>query len=203
MFCPACRAVGRKRRAFFIDIKQKQPVSYSFQTIIIIILSMQLVTPDIGLLFWMLFSFLIVFFLLKKFAWKPILNMLHEREHSIEQALKAADKAREDMEHLQAGNERILAEARTEREKIFREAHEIKDKIIGEAREQAHREKDKIMNSARISIEAEKNAAIKEMRQVAAELSVQIAEKLLRRELSNEQKQKELINQLIDEVSIN
>ena len=164
---------------------------------------MQLVTPDIGLLFWMLVSFLIVFFILKKFAWKPILNMLHERENNIEQALKAADKAREEMEKLQANNERILNEARAEREKIFREAQEIKEKIVGEAHEQAVREKDKIMNDARVSIEAEKNMAIREIRNTAAELSVQIAEKLLHRELSNDQKQKEFVELMIKEIPVN
>ena len=164
---------------------------------------MQLVTPDIGLLFWMLVSFLIVFLILKKFAWKPILNMLHEREYHIEQALKAADKARDEMEKLQANNERILNEARAEREKIFREAQEIKEKIVGEAREQAIREKDKIMTDARASIESEKLSAIKEIRNTAAELSVRIAEKLLRHELSNDQKQKELVEQLIKEVPVN
>ncbi|MDR1155764.1 MAG: F0F1 ATP synthase subunit B [Bacteroidales bacterium] len=164
---------------------------------------MQLVTPDIGLLFWMLVSFLIVFFLLKKLAWKPILNMLHEREDSIDQALKAADKAKEDMKKLQADNERILDEARAEREKIFREAQEIKEKIVGEAREQAGKEKDKIMNEARASIDAEKNAAIREIRDAAAELSIRIAEKLLRNELSNDQKQKELIEELIKDMPVN
>jgi F-type H+-transporting ATPase subunit b len=164
---------------------------------------MQLVTPDIGLLFWMLVSFLIVFFLLKKYAWGTILNMLHEREDSIEQALKSADKARESMEKLHADNERILNEARAEREKIFREAQEIKDKIIGEARDQAVKEKDRIMTDARTSIEAEKYAAIREIRNTAAELSVQIAEKLLRRELSHDQKQKDLIENLIKEVPVN
>jgi len=164
---------------------------------------MQLVTPDIGLLFWMLVSFLIVFFILKKFAWKLILNMLYEREQSIEQALKSAEKARDEIEKMQANNERILNEARTEREKIFREAQEMKEKIVGEAREQAFKEKDKIMNDARISIEAEKNLAIREIRNTAAELSVQIAEKLLRRELSNDQKQKELVEQMIREMPVN
>jgi F-type H+-transporting ATPase subunit b len=164
---------------------------------------MQLVTPDIGLLFWMLVSFLIVFFLLKKFAWKPILNMLHEREDSIEQALKSADKARDEMEKLQVTNVRILNEARAEREKIFREAQEIKEKIIGEARELAVKEKDKIMADTRASIETEKNLALKEIRNTAAELSVQIAEKLLLRELSNDQEQKELIERMIREMPVN
>ena len=164
---------------------------------------MQLVTPDIGLLFWMLVSFLIVFFILKKFAWKYILDMLYEREQSIEHALKAAEKARGDIENMHADNERILNEARAEREKIFREAQNIKEKIVGEAREQAVKERDKIINDARISIEAEKNLAIREIRFTAAELSVQIAEKLLRKELSNDLKQKALIEQMIREMPVN
>jgi F-type H+-transporting ATPase subunit b len=164
---------------------------------------MQLVTPDLGLLFWMLVTFLIVFFILKKYAWNVILNMLHEREDSIEQALKSADKARNEIEKMQANNERILAEARTEREKIFREAQEMKDKIVGEARKQAISEKDKILNDARISIEAEKNLAIREIRNTAAELSVQIAEKLLRNQLSNDQSQKELVEQMIKAMPVN
>ena len=164
---------------------------------------MQLVTPDIGLLFWMLVSFLIVFFILKKFAWNVILNMLHEREYNIEQALKAADKARDEMEKMQSNNERILNEARAEREKIFRDAQEMKDRIVGEAREQAVREKDKIMTDARVSIETEKNLAIREIRKTAGELSVQIAEKLLRNELSKDQKQRELVEKMIQEIPVN
>jgi len=164
---------------------------------------MQLVTPDIGLLFWMVLSFGIVFFILKKFAWKPIMNMLYEREESIDEALRAADKAREEMEKLQANNERILNEARAEQEKIFREAQEIKEKIVSEAREQAIKEKEKIINDARVSVEAEKNAAIREIRNVAAELSVQIAEKLLVRELSSELRQKELVEKLMKDIPVN
>ena len=164
---------------------------------------MQLITPDIGLLFWMLLSFGILFFLLKKFAWKPILNMLQEREESIEQALKDAEQARQGVEKMQAEHDLIISKAHTDREKIFREAQDIKEKIIGEAREMAIKEKDKIMKDARTSIESEKNAAIKEMRDAAAELSIQIAEKLLRRELSVNQKQKELIAQLIDDMPVN
>ena len=164
---------------------------------------MQLVTPDIGLLFWMLISFLIVFFILKKFAWKPILNMLQERDESIEHALKTAEKAKESIEKMKADNERILNEAYSERENIFRQAHEVKEKIVREAREQALRDKDKIMNDTRISIEAEKNAAIRDIRNIAAELSVQIAEKLLCRELSSDQKQKELVERLINEIPVN
>ena len=164
---------------------------------------MNLVTPDIGLIFWMTFSFLAVFFILKKFAWKPILSMLQEREESIEQALKAADKARESIEKMQADNERVLKEAFAERDKIFRQAQEVKEKIVREAREAAVREKDKIMDETRAAIEAEKNAAIKEMRNVAAELSVHVAEKLLCHELSADQKQRELVEKLISEIPVN
>jgi len=164
---------------------------------------MQLVTPDIGLLFWMLFSFGILFFLLRRYAWKPILNMVQKREESIEQALMDAEKARQGLEKMQEANDRILVEARAESEKIFREAQEMKDKIIGEAREQAVRDKENIMKDARASIEAEKNAAIKEIRDTAAVLSVKIAEKLIRRELSANQKQKELIGQLIEGMPFN
>ncbi|MDR2848134.1 MAG: F0F1 ATP synthase subunit B, partial [Bacteroidales bacterium] len=105
---------------------------------------MQLVTPDIGLLFWMLVSFLVVLFLLKKFAWKPVLTMLHKREESIEQALKAADRARDEMHKMRADNEKILAEARLEREQIYRQAQEMKEKIVSEAREQAKKEQNRI-----------------------------------------------------------
>ena len=164
---------------------------------------MQLVTPDIGLLFWMLFSFGIVFFILKKFAWKPILNMLHEREEGIEKALKEAEKAQKSVEKMQAEHERIINEANAEREKMFRDANSIKEKIVSEAREQALIEKDKILNNALMTIEVEKNMAIKDIRNTAAELSVQIAEKLIRQALSNDQKQKELVEQMIKEMSVN
>jgi len=164
---------------------------------------MQLVTPDIGLLFWMLFSFAIVFFILKKYAWKPVMKMLYEREEGIEKALKEAEKARKSVEKLQSEHDRILNEACAERDKMFREAHEIKEKIVSEARELAVVEKDKILNSARMAIEAEKNVAIREIRNTAAELSVQIAEKIIRHELSNDQKQKELVEQMIREITVN
>jgi len=161
---------------------------------------MQLVTPEPGLLIWMLISFAIVFFILRKYAWKPVLKMLYEREEGIEKALKEAENARKSVEKLQSEHDRILNEACVERERIFREANEIKEKIVSEAREQAIAEKDKILTSARMTIESEKNIAIKEIRNVAAELSVQIAEKIIRRELSNDQKQKELVEQMMKEL---
>jgi len=179
-----------------LKLKNLKPETKNFK-------NMQLVTPDIGLLFWMLVTFSIVFFILKKFAWKPILEMLQERDDGIEKALKTAEKARASIEKLQAENARILDEAHAEREKIFNEAHVIKEKIVGEAREQAVKERDKIINDARVAIESEKIAAIRDMRNIAAELSVQVAEKLLRRELSADAKQREFVEQLVNEMPLN
>ncbi|MDR3094752.1 MAG: F0F1 ATP synthase subunit B [Bacteroidales bacterium] len=164
---------------------------------------MQLVTPDIGLLFWMLVSFLIVLFLLKKFAWKPVLRMLHQREESIEQALKAADRARDDMHKMRDDNEKILAEARLERERIYREAQEMKEQIVSNAREQAKKEQSRIVDETKTLIQTEKNAAIKEIRSVTAELAVQVAEKLLRQELSKDLKQKDLVDKLTKDLVLN
>ncbi|MDR0814638.1 MAG: F0F1 ATP synthase subunit B [Bacteroidales bacterium] len=164
---------------------------------------MQLVTPDIGLLFWMSVSFLIVLFLLKKYAWKPVLKMLHQREESIEQALKAADRARDEMHKMRSDNEKILAEARLEREHIYREAQEMKEKIVSDAREQAKKEQNRIVEETKTLIQTEKNAAIKEIRGVTAELAVQVAEKLLRQELSKDLKQKDLVNKLTNDLVLN
>ncbi|MDR1672379.1 MAG: F0F1 ATP synthase subunit B [Bacteroidales bacterium] len=164
---------------------------------------MQLVSPDIGLLFWMLVSFLTVLFLLRKFAWKPILNMLHRREESIEQALKAADRAREDMYKMKADNEKILVEARQERDRIFREAQDLKEKILADAREQSKKEQMRIMEETKTLIQTEKNNAVKEIRALSADLSVRIAEKLLRRELRNDQQQKTLVEEMSNELNLN
>jgi F-type H+-transporting ATPase subunit b len=164
---------------------------------------MPLVTPGIGLVFWMLLSFLIVFFLLKRFAWKPILNMLREREESIEKALKSADEARAEMQKLQANNELILAEARKQSDTLIKEAREIKDKIISDAKNQASLEAEKVMKNATLTIENEKVQAINEIRNQIAEFSVLIAEKVIRKELSTESKQKEYIDSLLNDLNLN
>lgn len=164
---------------------------------------MDLVTPDIGLLFWMTLSFLIVLFLLRKFAWKPILKMLREREESITDALEEAKKARNEMANLKADNESLLAEARAEREVILREANETKAAIVAEAKEKAKAEGDQIVKQARETIQNEKMAAITELKNQVASLSIDIAEKILKEELSSEEKQKSLINNLLDDVSLN
>lgn len=164
---------------------------------------MSLVTPDLGLLFWMLLSFLVVLFLLKKFAWKPILNSLHEREDEIETALNAAEKARTEMQNLKDNNERILQEAREERERIVRESQDLRERILNDAREQARQERDKILEEARMTIASEKAAAVQEIRAMSADLSVAIAEKLLRKELSSATKQKEYLQELTANIPLN
>lgn len=164
---------------------------------------MNLVTPDIGLLFWMLVSFGIVLFILKKFAWKPILKSLDERNTSIQDALDQAKKAREEMSSLKADHEKIIAEAKSERDNILKEAREIKDKMIAEAKERASKEADKLVASARENINNEKMAAITELKNQVAHLSIEIAEKILKQELSEKDKQKMVITNLLQEVKMN
>jgi F-type H+-transporting ATPase subunit b len=164
---------------------------------------MQLVMPDTGLLIWMMITFLIVLILLKKFAWKPILTMIKEREDSIDSALKSAERAKEEMRSLQSDNEKILAQARHERDQMMKEARDMKDNIVGEAKGKAKEEADKILASAREAIQNEKMAAITELKNQVALLSVDIAEKILKRELSDENKQRDLIGDLLKDTKLN
>ena len=164
---------------------------------------MDLIVPSIGLIFWMTITFLIVFLLLRKMAWKPILASLKERENSIQEALDSAQRAKEEMAALKSSNEAILLEARNEREKLLKEARETKESIIGEAKAGAQKEADKIMQSARESIQGEKAAAMDELKNQVAKLSIEIAEKIIRTELSSDEKQKALVNTLLDEVNLN
>ncbi|MDX9883663.1 MAG: F0F1 ATP synthase subunit B [Prolixibacteraceae bacterium] len=163
---------------------------------------MELVTPGIGLLFWMGLSFTIVFLILKKFAWKPIMNALKERETSISEALNAAEKARKDVEGLKADNEKIIAEARREKELILKEARDIKEKIVTEAKTQANIEAQKSIETARVAIQNEKTAAINEIKQQVAELSVSIAEKVLQKELKDKKEQEALVENLLKDVKL-
>ena len=163
---------------------------------------MELVTPGIGLLFWMALSFTIVFLILRKFAWKPIMNALKDRETSIADALNAADKARKDVEGLKADNDKIIAEARREKDQILKEARDIKEKIIAEARELANAEARKSIENARLLIQNEKTAAISEIKQQVAELSVAVAEKVLRNELKDRKEQEALVDNLLKEVKL-
>ncbi|UCG27301.1 MAG: F0F1 ATP synthase subunit B [Bacteroidales bacterium] len=164
---------------------------------------MELVTPGLGLLFWMLLSFSIVLYILKRFAWKPILKALKDREKSIQNALDSAELERQKMEQLKADNEAIMREAREERDFILQDAREVKDKIILEAKEQAGKEAKKIVDSARIKIRNEKAAAIEEIRNQVANLSVDVAEKILKQKLKDTREQKELISKLLDEIELN
>lgn len=164
---------------------------------------MDLVTPGLGLIFWQTVTFLIVLFLLAKFAWKPIMTSLKEREDSIEQALGAAQRAKDEMVKLQAANENLLQEARIERDKILKEANATSAFIINEAKEKASSEGTRMIEHARIAITNEKQAALTEVRNHAANLSIQIAEKLLKRELSSETAQQELVSEYIKESNLN
>ena len=164
---------------------------------------MQLVMPDTGLLIWMMITFLIVLILLKKYAWKPILKMIKDREDFIDSALKSAEVAKQEMQSLRSDNEKILAQARTERDMMMKEARDMKDSIVGEAKGKAKEEADKILASAREAIQYEKLAAISEMKNQVALLSIEIAEKILKHELADENKQKELIGTLLKDVKLN
>ncbi len=163
---------------------------------------MNLVTPDIGLLFWMLLSFSIVLLILKKYAWKPILEALQNREQSIQDSLDQAENARKDIEGMKADNERILQEARNERDILLREARETKDAIVGEAKDAAKKEAEGLLERARQEIHTEKLAALAELKGHVASLSIEIAEKVLQEQLANDEAQNKLVDRLLDEVDM-
>ena len=164
---------------------------------------MDLVTPDIGLIFWTTISFAILYFILSKFAWKPILGAVNEREKSIKDALSAAEKAKEEMVNLKADNEKILNEAKLQRESLLKEAREIKSKIIADAEIQATEKANKLVEAAKTAIENEKSAAMKELQNTVVDLSLNIAEKLLTKELDNKEKQLENIQGILDKTKLN
>ena len=155
-----------------------------------------------GLFFWHLLVFVGLIFLLKKFAWKPILDTINERETSIRDALKSAENARSEMELAQADNKKILKEALIEKEKILKEANDIKSKTINESKAIAKIEADKIIKQAENLIQAEKNAAINDLKDQVAELSIDIAEKVLKDELNNKVKHEKLVERLLKESNI-
>lgn len=164
---------------------------------------MELVKPEIGLIFWQLISFGAVLFILGKFAWKPILQLLHDRESSIESALNAAEEAKAEMAKLKSENEKILALANREKDEILADARKIKDQILSEARKQATEEADKLINVAKQLIEAEKIAAVKEIKSAVASLSVSVAEKILKSELKDATKYNDYVSQSLDEFKLN
>tara|TARA_B110000977_G_C10842081_1_gene402430 strand:- start:105 stop:599 length:495 start_codon:yes stop_codon:yes gene_type:complete len=164
---------------------------------------MELVTPQIGLIFWTSLSFLILMFLLKKFAWAPILGAVKNREASIREALESAENARAEMTNLHADNERILKEARAERDAMLKDARDIKASIVSSAKNIAKEEADKMIVSAKAVIENEKIAAISELKSSVGSLSVDIAEKILKAELQDPEKQNAYITEMLKDVKLN
>jgi F-type H+-transporting ATPase subunit b len=164
---------------------------------------MDLLTPDLGLFLWNLLAFLILFFILKKTAWKPILKSLNEREQGISDALATAERVKAEMAQLKNENEALLAKAREERALMMKEARETKEKIINEAKEQAKLEAGKVITDAQAAIEQQKMAALTEVKNQVGTLVVEVAEKILRRELSNKAEQEKYIRQLSNEVKLN
>ncbi len=164
---------------------------------------MDLITPEFGLVFWTLITFLVLLFILRKFAWKPILGAVSDREEGIKDALASAEKARKEMENLQADNERILQEARAEREAMLKDAREIREQTIAKAETEAQEKASKIIEKAQAAIESEKKAAMAELKSHVAGLSVDIAEKVVRDELSNKDKQLKLVEDMLGEATLN
>ena len=162
-----------------------------------------LVSPAIGLVFWTTVIFLLFFLILKKFAWKPILNAVKARDEMIKGSLASAEKARKEMAKLQSDNEAILKKAREEREGILKEARDIRDKLIAEAKGKASEEADKLVEKARAGIEREKAIALADIREQVATLSIEIASKLLGEQLKKTGEQQKLIDNYLKEVDLN
>ena len=162
-----------------------------------------IIEPGIGLLFWMGLTFLILLFLLSKFAWKPILNMVNDRETSIIDALNQAKLAKKEMEQLKSDNEKIIREAKIERDAILKEAREIKDRIVGEAREAAKVEGEKMIASAKQSIESEKAAAMNDIKNQIGTLSVSIAESILKQKLDDTAARNTLVENYLSNKTLN
>jgi F-type H+-transporting ATPase subunit b len=161
----------------------------------------QLVNPELGLIFWMTLSFVTVLFILKKFAWKPIMSSLQDREETIEKSLQEAENARAEMARLTNQNEQLLAEARTEREKILNEARQMKDKIVGEAKSVADEEAKKLIARATDEINKQKLVAIEALKKEVAGYSVAIAEKLIQKQLDNKDAQQVLIAEQLSQLT--
>lgn len=162
-----------------------------------------MLTPEIGLIFWTTIAFGVLFFVLSKYAWKPILNSVNERETSIKDALDQAEKARLEMQNLQADNERILKEARAEREAMLKEARELKTIMIADAKDEAQTQASKMIEQAQIAIEGEKKAAMAELKSHVAGLAIDIAEKVVRDELSNKDRQIQLVESMLGDSALN
>jgi F-type H+-transporting ATPase subunit b len=164
---------------------------------------MELVTPGLGLIFWMALAFGVVVFVLKKFAWPAITKALAEREENIEEALHLAETTREEMKKLKLDNEELLKEAKEERVAIINEARKIRDKMLEDARLRGNEEADRIVESAKERIQNERNAAIVDIKNEIADISIQIAEKILREKMTDVKSQKVFIDKLLQEAKSN
>lgn len=164
---------------------------------------MDLLLPHVGLIFWTLIAFLIVFFLLKKFAWKPILNGLNEREANINEAIATAEKVKLEMAQMKSENEALLATAREERAMMLKEAKEIKDRMINEAKDDAKVQASKIIADAQASIQNQKMAAMIDIKNQVGKMVIEVSEKILRKQLENKAEQETYIRHLTDEIKLN
>ena len=162
-----------------------------------------ILTPDLGLLFWMLLAFAVVFFVLAKYGFPAIINMVDERKKYIDESLKKAHEASERLENIKQEGEAILQDAREKQAQILREAAESRDAIVEQAQVKAREEGARLLDDARVAIEQEKKAAIADIRKQVATLSVEVAEKILRKNLSGDQAQMDLIERMLDDVSSN
>jgi F-type H+-transporting ATPase subunit b len=164
---------------------------------------MDLLTPGTGLILWQTFVFLLLVLLLAKFAWKPILGSLKEREESIQQALDSAEKAKLEMAALKSDNEKLLREAREERDKILRDAREAANRLHDQAQTDAKKNADKIIEDAKAIIQTEKNAALRDVKAQVAMFSLEIAEKLIKNNLKEDKAQRELADTFIKDLKLN
>lgn len=158
---------------------------------------------EFGLFFWQIVIFVGLILLLKKFAWKPILDAVNDREEGIKNALLSAENAKREMQNLTADNEKLLAEARAERDLMLKEAREMREKMIADSKTDAQAEGARMIEQAKTAIQAEKNAAMSELKAQVSTLSLEIAEKLLKTELSNKDSQKQLVEKMLGDVTLN
>jgi len=164
---------------------------------------MDLVTPALGLIFWSVLTFLFLLFILRKFAWKPILDAVSEREEGIRNALLSAENAKKEMQNLKSDNEKLLADARLERDAMMKDAREIKEKMIADAKTEAQVQGQKMIEQAKAAINSEKNAAMAELKNQVSFLSIEIAEKVLKDELSNKEAQTKLVEKMLGDIKLN
>ncbi|AFU68795.1 ATP synthase B chain AtpF [Psychroflexus torquis ATCC 700755] len=164
---------------------------------------MDLITPEYGLFVWQVVVLFVLIFLLTKFAWKPVMKAVGEREASINDALASAERAKEEMANLKADNEKLLQQARAERDEMLKEAQDMKKSIISEATEDANEKSERILEKAQITIQSEKKQALLEIKSQVAELSVQIAETVVKKQLDDKKEQMTLVNKMLDDVKLN